>query len=49
MSYINSLKQNITKTCKAKSAGEFCQLDQIIEALEVNASVSIIDTFGKMG
>lgn len=48
MNYINNLNQNVKKVCSARTVEDLCQLDQIIEALEVNASFAIIKTFDKM-
>ena len=48
MSYINTLSENVKKVCPAKTIGDLCQLDVIIEALEVNASYAMISTFEKM-
>lgn len=48
MDYINNLDRNVSKVCSARTVEELCTLDQIVEALEVNASHSILSTFDKM-
>ena len=48
LSYINNLKQNVTKVCQAKSVQEMCTVSQVLEAMEVNASYVLMKTFDKI-
>ena len=42
MSYLNDINLNIIKVCKAKTFEDLCQVDQVIEALEVSSSYALV-------
>ena len=42
--YLNNMNANMTKVCQAKSANDFCDVDLVCEALEVNSCYLIATT-----
>lgn len=47
-SYLNNYKTEILKKCAAKSASDFCNIHLIEEAMIVQSSFQIFNTFKKM-